>query len=168
MVFISLMTGHMTKIDRNRASPASTWLGGMEGSESALRVMASTTKILVNEVIISSSAGATDSRVIPIRVRTALEGFPSMPLMAMLTLPVSGLAGALGVAGGVGGTGAAWPVAALSHSSRMARRTAARPIASIFWTRSTTAGAALTGAAAARKVGRRPAKRAGRTRAKQE
>src|SRR6478672_11406762 len=127
MVFISLMTGHMTKMDRNRASPASTWLGGMEGSESALRVMASTTKILVNEVIISSSAGATDNRVIPIRVRTAVEGFPSMPLISMLTLPVSGLAGGVG---GTGGTGAvAWPAAALSQSSRTAQSTAATPMA---------------------------------------
>src|SRR6478672_4111633 len=99
MVFISLMTGHMTKIDRNRASPASTWLGGMGGSESALRVMASTTKIFVNEVIISSRAGATDRSVMPIRVRTAEEGLPSIPLIWMLTLPLSGLAG------GVGGTG---------------------------------------------------------------
>src|SRR6478735_5748691 len=124
MVFISLMTGHMTKIERNRARPARTWFGGIEGSESAFRVIASTTKILVNEVIISSNAGATESSVMPIRVRTALEGFPSMPLISMLTLPVSGLAGAEGVAGGVGGTGAAWPAAALSHRMRMARSTA--------------------------------------------
>ena len=59
MVFISLMTGHMTKSERNRARPASTWFGGMDGRDSALRVIARTTKILVKDVIISSSAGAT-------------------------------------------------------------------------------------------------------------
>ncbi len=67
----------MMNNDRNRASPASTWFGGMDGSDSALRVIASTTKILVNDVIISSRAGATESTVMPSRVVTAEVGVPS-------------------------------------------------------------------------------------------
>src|SRR6478609_5881006 len=112
MVFISLMTGHITKIERNRAGPARTWFGGMDGRESALRVIARTTKILVKDVIISSSEGATASSVIPIRVRTAVEGLPSTPLIWMLTLPVPGVAGSVGATGGAGSMGAAWPVEA--------------------------------------------------------
>ena len=45
--------------------PELPYVGGIEGSARALRVIASTTKILVNEVIMSSSAGATDSSVMP-------------------------------------------------------------------------------------------------------
>src|SRR6478752_4873834 len=112
-LFISLMTGHMTKMDRNSASPASTWFGGMDGRESALRVIARTTKILVKDVIINSSDGATASSVIPIRVRTAVEGLPSAPLIWMLTYPVPGLAGSVGGTGGAGSMGAAWPAEAL-------------------------------------------------------
>ena len=121
------MTGHMTKIERNRASPARTWFGGMDGSDRALRVIARTTKILVKDVIISSSAGATESRVMPIRVRTAVDGLPSSPLISMLTLPPPGFAGSVGATGGVGSMGAAWPAEAFSHSSSTANRTAARP-----------------------------------------
>src|SRR6478609_6937084 len=99
------MTGHITKIERNRASPARTWFGGMDGRDSALRVIARTTKILVKDVIISSSEGATARSVIPIRVRTAVEGLPSAPLIWMLTFPVPGLAGSVGATGATGATG---------------------------------------------------------------
>src|SRR3954447_12840232 len=87
----------------NRARPAITWLGGMLVSPSALRVMPSTTKILVKQVQSSSRAGATDSSVSAIRTTIELLGLP--PTMSTLTVP--GFAGALGATGGLGGAGAA-------------------------------------------------------------
>src|SRR4051794_38838434 len=112
------MTGHITKMERNNASPASTWFGGMDGRDRALRVIARTTKILVKDVIISSSDGATARSVIPISVRTAVEGLPSAPLIWMLTFPLSGFAGSVGATGAAGSIGAAWAAVAFSHSRR--------------------------------------------------
>src|SRR5690606_21920333 len=88
--------------DRKRARPASTWFGGMVGSASAFRVMASTTKILVNDVIISKSAGATESSVMPSSVTIAEDGSPSGPLISTLNPST----------GGVGSMVAAWPATA--------------------------------------------------------
>ncbi|BCW83165.1 hypothetical protein Pure05_36700 [Paenarthrobacter ureafaciens] len=70
----------------------------------------------MNEVIMSSKAGATDSNVIPIKVTTAVDGVPSKPLMSMLTLPPDpGAAGGVGGVGGVGSIGEAWPTAVPAH-----------------------------------------------------
>src|SRR6187397_2080740 len=119
---MSVRMGDMMNSDRNRASPASTWFGGIDGNARALRVMASTTKILVNDVIISSSAGATDSRVMPIRVTMAEEGAPLGPLISTVG-PAPGVATGVGVAGSIGTIGsvgascAAWPVEATSRIS---------------------------------------------------
>ncbi len=73
------ITGAITNRDRNRASPAITWFGGIDCKPSAFRVIARTTKIFVNDVIMSSRAGATLSSVIPMRVTTADDGVPSGP-----------------------------------------------------------------------------------------
>ncbi len=64
----------MMKRLRNSARPASTWFGGTPVRPSAFRVSASTTKILVKLVIISSSAGATDSTVSASRTTIELLG----------------------------------------------------------------------------------------------
>src|SRR5690348_2227187 len=105
----------------NRASPASTWLGGTLDRPSALRVMLSTTKTFVNEVIVSSSAGATDNSVRAIRMVIDWLGFT--PLTSMLTVPSGepSTTGALGGLGGLGvGTASAVPGAS-SGPSRSAR-----------------------------------------------
>lgn len=57
----------------------------MVGNERAFLVIASTTKIFVNDDIISSNAGATESSVMPSRVRIDPDGPPSTPLMSIVT-----------------------------------------------------------------------------------
>src|SRR5690554_5164499 len=104
--FMSVMTGPMMNRERNSARPASTWFGGMDGSASAFRAMARTTKILVNDVIINSSAGATESSVMPSSVMMEAEGSPFGPLISIDTPPTSS-SGEIGSPGGTGSTGAA-------------------------------------------------------------
>src|SRR3954454_9497587 len=103
---MSLKTGPMTKIVRNSAIPVSTWFGGEVGRPRALRVSASTTRILVNEVTSSSADGAMDSTVIA-RIRvTAVLGL--LPPTLMSTPPsTTGATGADGATGAVGAIGAA-------------------------------------------------------------
>src|SRR3954454_6582319 len=100
---MSLKTGPMTKIVRNSAIPVSTWFGGEVGRPRALRVSASTTRILVNEVTSSSADGAMDSTVIARSRVTAVLGL--LPPTLMFTPPST--TGATGAAGGVGAVGAA-------------------------------------------------------------
>src|SRR5690606_34394047 len=100
---------------------------------SAFLAIASTTKILVNEVIISSSAGATDSSVMPSSVMMDDDGVPSGPLISTLTPPEPpGAAGSAGAS-----TGAAWlgdaprirkPTTMATSSSTMAAILAKRGI----------------------------------------
>src|SRR3954469_17329242 len=103
---MSLKTGPITKIVRNRAIPVSTWFGGDVGSPRAFRVNASTTRILVNDVTSSSADGAIESTVIA-RIRvTAVLGL--LPPTLMSTPPsTTGATGATGAVGGVGAVGAA-------------------------------------------------------------
>ncbi len=54
---MSPITGAMTNRERKSASPASTWFGGTPLSPSAFLASASTTKILVKAVVMSSSDG---------------------------------------------------------------------------------------------------------------
>src|SRR4051794_39208275 len=92
--------GPMMNRLRNSARPASTWLGGMLVRPSALRVIPSTMKILVNDVQSSSRAGATESTVRPSMItREAAGRLPSgfVPLTFRLML---------GLVGGAGGVGA--------------------------------------------------------------
>src|SRR3954447_6355171 len=106
----------------NSASPAITWLGGMLLSPSALRVIPRTMKTLVNDVVSSSTAGATESSVRPSTITSEVAGLlPSgfVPLTLTLIEPPAGrTAGATGGAGGVGArtgpavTGAVEPAAA--------------------------------------------------------
>src|SRR5690606_28472097 len=96
-------TGAMTKRERNSASPASTMFGGMVGVARALRARARTTKILVNDVIMRMSAGATESSPIATRVVTAAEGAPSGPLISTDS-PPPGSTGAAGASGATGGS----------------------------------------------------------------
>ena len=77
----------MTKMLRKSASPASTWVGGVEPRPSALRVRPSTTKILVKLVIISSRAGATDSAVIARITMIDELGLPFVPGTVTVTVP---------------------------------------------------------------------------------
>src|SRR3954453_4786718 len=72
-------TGLITNKVRNRARPASTWLGGVAWSPRALRVRPSTTKILVKLVVSSSRAGATERAVIARITTTELDGLPFEP-----------------------------------------------------------------------------------------
>ena len=83
------MTGPITKMLRKSASPASTWVGGVEPRPRAFRVRPSTTKILVKLVIISSRAGATDSAVIARMTVIELLGLPLVPGTVMLIVPLS-------------------------------------------------------------------------------
>ncbi len=53
----------MTKRLRNNERPITTWLGGIDGSPSALRVSESTITMRVKLVSMTSSAGATASTV---------------------------------------------------------------------------------------------------------
>src|SRR5690349_19160251 len=104
----------MTNRLRNSARPAITWFGGTAMSPSAFRVMDRTTKILVNAVVMSSSAGATDRAVIARITTIDPLGLPSTPLTSTETTgpsPVSGSAvGAPdGAEGSVGAVGAAGP-----------------------------------------------------------
>src|SRR5918997_7033457 len=103
---ISENTGPMTNSVRNSAMPVSTVFGGDICMPSALRVSDSTTMILVNEVVSSSTAGATESTVIArIRVIEVL-GLP--PPMKTSTPPsTAGTTGAVGAVGAVGASGAA-------------------------------------------------------------
>ncbi len=78
--------------------------------------MASTTKIFVNDVIIRSSAGATDSSVMPIRVTTELDGAALVPPMFTETPPAP--APAAGVEGAVGAVGSACAAAIGPSSSQ--------------------------------------------------
>src|SRR6185437_3262651 len=72
---------------RKSASPASTWVGGVDPRPSAFRVRPSTTKILVKLVIISSRAGATDSAVIARMTVIELLGLPLVPGTVTLIVP---------------------------------------------------------------------------------
>src|SRR5690606_34536585 len=104
--FTSPTTGAMMNRLRNSARPASTWFGGTPVIPNAFRVSASTTKILVKLVIISSSDGATESKVMVSRTTTGLLGVPSMPLMSIDTVgSPDGGAGSAGATGALGPTG---------------------------------------------------------------
>src|SRR4051795_812896 len=86
-------------------------------SPSALRVTPSTMKTLVNEVVSSSTAGATDSSVRPSTMTSEVAGLlPSgfVPLMLKLIEPPP-LGATDGATGGAGGVGAA--VAGLGDSA---------------------------------------------------
>src|SRR4051812_25096987 len=99
--------GPMMNRLRNRASPASTWLGGMLVSPSALRVMPSTMKILVKQVQSSNRAGATESTVRPSMITKEDAGrLPSglVPLMLRLMLGLLGGAGGAGACGSRSGS----------------------------------------------------------------
>ena len=74
MSFTCEMTGAMMNRLRNSDRPASTWLGGTPCSPSAFRVNDRTTKILVKLVVISRTAGTTDSSVIASRTTIELLG----------------------------------------------------------------------------------------------
>ncbi len=62
------MTGAMMKKVRNRASPNSTWLGGVDWVPMAVRNRLSTMMIRVKLVIISSAAGRNANEVSSNRV----------------------------------------------------------------------------------------------------
>src|SRR6476646_6099603 len=72
---------------RNSATPASTWFGGMVGVPRALRVSDRTTMTLVNEVVSTSSAGATE-RTVSSRMLTVWLGLPPTGSSFTETLPV--------------------------------------------------------------------------------
>ncbi len=76
------------------------------GSPSAFRVIASTTKIFVNDDIISSSAGATDSSVMPMSTITEVDGAPFAPPMVMETAPDPALGVGVGTVGFTGSANA--------------------------------------------------------------
>src|SRR3569833_4772959 len=98
---MSPKTGHITKIVRNSARPVRTWFGGEVGRPRALRVSASTTRILVNEVTSSRADGAIDSTVIArIRVTAVLGLLP--PTEMFTPLSTTGATGAVGAVGAVG------------------------------------------------------------------
>src|ERR1700712_2745259 len=98
---MSVKTGPITKIVRNRAIPVSTWFGGDVGRPSALRVSDSTTRILVNEVTSSRADGAIESTVIArIRVTAVLGLLP--PTEMSTPLSTTGATGAVGAVGAVG------------------------------------------------------------------
>src|SRR3954452_24275119 len=91
----------------NKASPATTWLGGTVVRPIALRVIERTTKTFVKDVVSSSRAGATDSRVSAIRMTIDWLGLPLLPPTLTVTEP-SGSAGAAGGGGAGGGGDRAW------------------------------------------------------------
>src|SRR3954447_24277994 len=62
-LFICDSVGLMMNRLRNRASPTTTWLGGIDCRPRALRVSESTMTMRVKLVIIMSSAGAIDISV---------------------------------------------------------------------------------------------------------
>src|SRR3954447_713067 len=62
-LFICDSVGLMMNRLRNRASPTTTWLGGIDCSPRALRVSESTMTMRVKLVIIINRAGAIDSSV---------------------------------------------------------------------------------------------------------
>src|SRR3954465_15873441 len=98
---MSLKTGPMTKIVRNSAIPVSPWFGGEAASPRGLRVSASTTRILVNEVTSSRADGAIESTVIArIRVTAVLGLLP--PTEMSTPLSTTGATGAVGAVGAVG------------------------------------------------------------------
>src|SRR3954466_10753326 len=111
----------MMNSERNSASPASTWFGGMLLSPIAFRVIASTTKILVNDDIMSSSAGATESSVMPSRTTIDVDGAPSGPLIWIEMSPGVGV----GTGGTVGAIGAAAAISGTTTESTTPARTAA-------------------------------------------
>src|SRR5471030_436169 len=86
---------------RNRASPASTWFGGIVGVPSAFRVSDSTTMILVNAVQSISSEGAIDSTVSSRMMLTVWLGLPmpgsrftdTLPGLDVLVVPALGVPG---------------------------------------------------------------------------
>src|SRR5260370_25886808 len=104
--FIVDTTGPIMNRLRNRARPASTWLGGTLVRPSALRVSDSTTKIFVKLVHSSSRAGATDSTVSASMMTIELLGLPDGPdtpltptvtvLPELAALPEAGPAGPAG------------------------------------------------------------------------
>src|SRR5260370_30031565 len=110
--FIVDTTGPIMNRLRNRARPASTWLGGTLVRPSALRVSDSTTKIFVKLVHSSSRAGATDSTVSASMMTIELLGLPDGPdtplpptataLPQLAALPEAGPAGPAGPVGPAG------------------------------------------------------------------
>src|SRR3954462_5036171 len=103
---VSLMsenTGPITNRVRNSAMPVSTVFGGDICMPSAFRVSDSTTMILVNDVVSSSTAGATESTVIArISVIEVLGLPPPTEMSTPSTVGTTGAVGAVGAAGGVG------------------------------------------------------------------
>src|SRR4051812_13984513 len=96
--------GPMMNRLRNRARPATTWLGGMLVRPRALRVMPRTMKTLVNDVHSSSRAGATESTVRPSMITSDEAGrLPSglVPLTLKLMLGGDGGVGACGTRSGI-------------------------------------------------------------------
>ena len=73
--------GAMMNSEMNKLSPTRTWFGGAVGRPRALRSKVNTMTTRVNDVIMMSSAGATDSRVIKMMSTTLWEGTrgPSSP-----------------------------------------------------------------------------------------
>jgi hypothetical protein len=86
---------------KNKASPTSTWFGGIVCNPKALRVSDSTTMIFVKLVHSIKAAGATEMTVIIKMMTIDWLGFPLTPLMLTLTV----LFGAVGAAGAVGPVG---------------------------------------------------------------
>src|SRR6476469_1459670 len=72
---------------RNRASPASTWFGGIVGVPSAFRVSDSTTITLVKAVHSTSRAGAIDRTVSSRMMLTVWLGLPTPGSRLTETLP---------------------------------------------------------------------------------
>ena len=123
---MSVKTGPITNIVRNSAIPVSTWFGGDVGRPSALRVSASTTRILVNEVTSSSTDGAIDSTVIARISVTAVLGLPpptemSTPLSTTGATGAIGAVGATGSPGGEAGPASSTIAAGVQHQQRQQR-----------------------------------------------
>ena len=63
MSLVAFSVGAITNSERKVAIPTSTWLGGIVGVPSALRVKPSTIRIRVKPVTASSMPGSTESSV---------------------------------------------------------------------------------------------------------
>jgi hypothetical protein len=81
---MSFSVGAMTNRLRNRARPTSTWFGGMPWRPRAFRVSDSTMMMRVKLVVMTISAGATESSVSRMMTRTPCEGFSLVPPRSML------------------------------------------------------------------------------------
>src|SRR5947209_9180745 len=110
-LFICDSVGLITNRLRNRASPTTTWLGGIDCSPRALRVSESTMTMRVKLVIIINRAGAIDSSVsatmIVMLSLGLLSEFPRLTLTEAFPAAEAGVVATLGNDGCDGSDGCA-------------------------------------------------------------